>query len=371
MVRDLEPRRRAGLHLSAGRAQPGRSSQVTADVEGLTVPRGDYQPVPLTVVRTDYAGPIALTLAGAPPGVTLTPSEIPAGVDAIVCKLAAAADAPLGVYSPRILARPAGQADAPRSSVRTRPLIDRQLVNVDLIPYALREDQRRLPPSLTDRLAAAGDAAGPVHGGTAREAGDAGPLPARRLSHRDHAGGRFRRADHVHAPAAASSATSKNCGRVCTPNSQQATPAQPKIVGSVHSRILANLGKTRIDVEGVGVFKGRRVALTRTFDLDLRTAFAVSCRTGGRGAGAGRDGQGASAGEPRADVRRRRAGAPVENPRRGAPESVVIPHGQPSVEVELKAAPDAAPTKKGVQLSATGLVDKFEEEQPAARSTWR
>ncbi len=52
--------------------------QVLAEVEGLTVPRGAYQPVPLTVTRSDYAGPISLTLVGAPPGVTLTPNEIPA-----------------------------------------------------------------------------------------------------------------------------------------------------------------------------------------------------------------------------------------------------------------------------------------------------
>ena len=64
--------------------------QVSADVEGLTVPHGDYQPVPLIVTRTDYAGKIALTLSGAPPGVTLTPSEIDAGVNAVVCKLARA-----------------------------------------------------------------------------------------------------------------------------------------------------------------------------------------------------------------------------------------------------------------------------------------
>ena len=43
--------------------------------------------------------------------------------------------------------------EAPATPVRTRPLIDRQRVNVDLIPYALREDQRRLPPALTDRFA--------------------------------------------------------------------------------------------------------------------------------------------------------------------------------------------------------------------------
>ena len=32
--------------------------------------------------------------------------------------------------------------------VHTQPLIDRQIINVDLIPYGLREDQRRLPPGI-------------------------------------------------------------------------------------------------------------------------------------------------------------------------------------------------------------------------------
>ena len=36
---------------------------------------------------------------------------------------------------------------------RTRPLIDKKLLNVDFIPIALREDQTRLPPALADRFA--------------------------------------------------------------------------------------------------------------------------------------------------------------------------------------------------------------------------
>ena len=55
---------------------------VVANVEGLTVPRETFQIVPLTVTRNGHAGPIALTLTGAPPGVTLTPSEVPEGVAA-------------------------------------------------------------------------------------------------------------------------------------------------------------------------------------------------------------------------------------------------------------------------------------------------
>src|SRR5206468_7220176 len=89
----------------------------------------------------------------APPGVTLTPNEIDAGVNAVVCNLSAAPAAPIGLHTLQILARPAAIEGAAPTPVRTLPLIDRQIVNVDLIPHALREDQRRLPPALTDRFA--------------------------------------------------------------------------------------------------------------------------------------------------------------------------------------------------------------------------
>jgi len=334
----------------------------TADVEGLTVPRDSYQPVPLTVVRTDYAGPVALTLTGAPPGVSLTPNEVPAGVDAIVCKLAAAADAPVGVYSVRLFAQPAGQADAPRILVRTRPLIDRQRVNVDLIPYALREDQRRLPPSLTDRLALQVTPPPPFtmelpeklvtlaryqHADfpivTTRADGFDGPITF--AAHGGQLGDKEELRSHIYA------------------EFPRASTTLPKIMGTLYSRNLATVAKARIDVEGVAVFRGRRVALTRTFDLDLRTAFAVSAEPATVSLLPGGT----------AKVRLLANRVPTFDgevtvqlskvPGVTAPESVVIPHGQAAVEVELRAAADAAPNKVQVQLSANGVVEKYEEEQ--------
>ena len=85
---------------------------------------------------------------------------------------------PLGLHSPSILAQ-AG-ADAPRVVVRTRPLVDRQLLNVDLIPYLLRDNQRRPPPSVSDRLAPLVTEACAVHGRIGRTDGHAAPLPAGR-----------------------------------------------------------------------------------------------------------------------------------------------------------------------------------------------
>ena len=143
----------------------------------------------------------------------------------------------------------------------------------------------------------------------------------------------------------------------------QATPAQPKVVGGVTSRNLAAVAKARIDVQGVAVVQGRRIALTRTFDLDLRTAFNVTAEPAAVALLPGES----------AKVRLLANRVPTFDgdvtvqlskvPGVSMPESVVIPHGQAAVEVELKAAADAAPNKYAVQLSATGVVDKFEEEQ--------
>src|SRR5262249_14687553 len=111
------------------------------------------QPIPLSVSRGGYAGPITLTLDGTPAGVTLTPSEIPAGANAVVCKLSATPGTPLGLHTVQILAQPTDSPAAPKTVVCTRPLIDRQLLTPALIPYSLREDQRHLPPSVADRFA--------------------------------------------------------------------------------------------------------------------------------------------------------------------------------------------------------------------------
>src|SRR5207244_1236733 len=80
------------------------------------------------------------------------PTEIDAGVKEVVCKLVADTSTPIGLATLQIVAR-APEQPTMEVPVRTRPLIDRQIINVDLIPHALREDQRRLPPALTDRFA--------------------------------------------------------------------------------------------------------------------------------------------------------------------------------------------------------------------------
>ncbi|TXT35523.1 MAG: hypothetical protein FD138_1320 [Planctomycetota bacterium] len=132
----------------------GPQFQLLAEAADVTVPQGTYQPLALKVTRTEFKGEIQLELRGAPPGVTLQPNVIPADSVEFVGQIIAAPSAAEGLFTLQVVgtAMVAG-SPALQAVAKTRPMIDRQLKNVDLIPYALREDQRHLPPSLTERIA--------------------------------------------------------------------------------------------------------------------------------------------------------------------------------------------------------------------------
>jgi hypothetical protein len=337
---------------------------VVAEVEGLTVPRDGYQPVALTVARTNYAGPVPLSLDGAPAGVTLTPNEIPAGAAALVCKLSAGATTPLGLHSLRILAR-AG-ADAPKVVVRTRPLVDRQLLNVDLIPYSLREDQRRLPPSVGDRLALLVTEAAPFTVELAeptvtlpRYQQAAIPLVLTRKSGFDAP---------ITFTARGGQLADKNEGRTRVyAEFAVAKAGDAKVSGSVHSRILTNLGKTRIEVLASAATADRTITLIRTFELEIRTAFTVEVPQAPLKLAPG------DSAKVRLTVHRVKTFAgPVALTLETAaglefPSMVVVLRGESGVEVEVKASKDAAPGRRGIQFQATADVDGFEEEQRGTR----
>jgi hypothetical protein len=330
--------------------------QVTAEVEGLTLPRGDYQTVPLTVTRSDYAGKVALTLVGAPPGMTLTPSEIDAGVNSIVCKLAAAPDALLGIHTLQILAHiPVADASGSSVVVMTRPLIDRQIVNVDLIPHALREDQRRLPPSLTDRFAVQVTPPAPF----------TIDLPEPQVT--------LGRYQHVEFPMAvtrtegfAGPITYSAKGGQIAPKEEGRTRVYAEFAdgkGSIHSKILTNIAKHRVDVTAVGVDGGRRVALTRTFELDIRSAFVVTTEPALLKLEPG------AAAKFRLKAERLKSfegDVTVQlSPTLGVelPTMVVIPRGQAGVDIDIKIDAGRTPGRQNINLNASAVVNGFEEEQ--------
>ncbi|MSQ95782.1 MAG: hypothetical protein EXR98_14670 [Gemmataceae bacterium] len=329
--------------------------QVTADIDALTVPHGDYQPIPLTLARSDYAGKITLSLVGAPPGVTLSPSEIEEGVNSVVCKLTAAQDAPMGIHTLQILAQVAvANASGSGNLVRTRPLIDKQIINVDLIPHALREDQRRLPPALTDRFALQ---ITPPSFFTFEL-----PQPLAIL-------GRYQ---HVEFPIALTRTKGFEAPIVYTAKGGQLAAKEEgrtrvyaefaKDKGSIHSKILTNLSKHRVDVTAIGVQGGRQMALTRTFDLDVRSAFTVSAEPAILKLEPG------ETSKVRLNTERLKSfdgDVTVQlSPVLGLvlPAAVVIPRGQTGVDVEIKVPADRTPGRQSINLNIAAVVNGFEEE---------
>jgi len=377
--------------------------QATAEAEGLTLPRGTYQPLPLTFVRETptSVGKITLELIGAP-GVTLTPNVIEEGVNSVVCKLYATADAPLGIHTFQILGRPHltalngrqlgmsswqlggmipgnsfGLFPATQSLlhamtvqqlapvlVRTQPLIDRQIVNVDLIPYGLREDQRRLPPALTDRFALQITEPAPF----TLEL----PEPLVTL-------GRYQHVEFpivtTRVPGFTGPITFSARGGQIAPKEEGRTRVyaelpmakadNPRITGSIHSKILTNLSKHRVDLTAVGTLEnsGRRVSLTRTFELDVRSAYTVAAEPALTKLEPG------SSAKVRLTAERMKSfdGEVVvelsPSPGLNLPEKIVIPKGQSGVDLDVQAAPDCTPGRRGINLNMSAVVSGFEEEQ--------
>lgn len=334
---------------------------ITAEVEGLTVPQGNYQVVPLIVNRGAAKGDIRLSLQGAPTGVKLTPDVIPDGASALVCKLEAGASAPLGVHTLQIVA----ECGADKFLVRTRPLIDKKFQNVDLIPIALREDQTRLPPALADRFAVqitppapftfelpeakvtlSRYQTAPVPCAVTRAAGFDGPIAFAAV------GGQL---------------ADKEEGRTRVyAEFPDSTANKSAVSGVVVSKILSNIGTTRIEVTATATHEKRRIALVRTFELNLTYAYTITSDAPKVALLPG------ERGTVRIGVARRPGfdGAVTLhlNPLPGleAPETVTIPKGETSAEFAVRALPSAEARKQNWQLTATADVSGFEEELRAA-----
>ncbi len=331
---------------------------VTAEVEALTVPQGNYQIVPLTITRNGNKGPITLSLDGAPKGLKLTPDTISETENAIVCKIEADSTTPVSVHTIQII----GECEGEKFLVRTRPLIDKRYQNVDLIPIALREDQTRLPPALTDRFAVQITPPAPfafelTEQTVALPRYQTAPIPitTTRIAGFD---------GPITFTATGGQLANKNEGRTRVyAEFPDATTKQPNVSGVVVSKILSNLSKARIDVTATGTHQGRRVTLTRTFELELGYAYKLTSDTPKVALLPGE-----SAKVRYVVDRVKTFDGPVvlhlnNVPGLEAPDVVTIPKGQTSVEFDVKATPDAQARKQNWQLTATADVSGFEEEQ--------
>ncbi len=334
---------------------------VTAEVEGLTIPQGNSQTLPLTVVRNGSTGPIRLSFLGPSMGLRIMPDTIPEGAVERVCTIDADHMADIGVRTFQLV----GTCDGERFLVRTRPLIDKRTQNVDLIPISLREDQTRLPPSLADRFAVQVTPRSPfgvtlTHEEIKLPRYQSAPVRVFTTRDPDFKG-------PITFTATGGQLADKNEGRTRVyAEFPDATAKQQTSDGVVVSKILSNIGKARIDVTATGTHEGRRITLNRSFPLDLTYAYAVRSDTPKV---AFLPGESAKVRYAVDRVKTFDGAVTLHlNPMQGldAPEMVTIPKGQSSVEVEVKATADAQPRKQNWQFTATADVSGFEEEMRAA-----
>lgn len=332
-----------------------------ADITDLTVPQGSYQVLPIKVTRTEFNGEIQLELRGAPQGLRIEPAIIPAGATEFVGQVIAEAATPEGIYTLEVTGTGTLESGGKIQAIaRTRPLIDRQLKNVDLIPYALREDQRLLPPSLHEQVALMVVPPVPF---TAEV-----PETVLTLT-------RFQTADFpivtTRQPGFASPITfTVKGGQIGDEKEERnqvyarfipGTPERLTATGTFFNRINTQLLKYRVDLTASAMVGDRRVNLVRAFTLDVRSAFKPTYEPELPTATPG--------GTARVKIVANRvptydgAVSFTIGPQFGFafPSTVEIPAGQPFVEFDVKVDPKLNPGRHGIRVEAAGFVGKYEE----------
>ncbi|MFM9959879.1 MAG: PPC domain-containing protein [Planctomycetaceae bacterium] len=359
----------------------GPQFQLLAEAADLTVPQGTYQPLSLKVTRTEFNGEIHLELRGAPAGVTLEPNVIPAGATEFVGRIMVAPTTPDGLFTLQVLGtavptvaevaklqtgsgtdvgKPEPQSLATLATAKTRPLVDRQLKNVDLIPYALREDQRHLPPSLTNQIALMIAPPPPFDVEL--------PETLIRLT-------RYQTAEFPIVTTRVSDFASPitfavTGGQIGVEREERnqlyarfapATVDRQTTSGTFFNRILTNLAKHRVDLTATAEVNGHRVNLIRTFTLEVQSAFKPTIEPE------------LLTTEPGGSVKFKLLANRVATfdgpvtftfgPQSGFtfPETITIPKGAESVEVELKADPKLNPGRHNLRQQVAGFVGKYEE----------
>lgn len=339
----------------------GPQFQLVSAVADLTVPQNGYQALPINVTRTEYPGPIELSLAGAPAGVTLEPNTLADRVSEVCCLLRVPESVATGLYTLQVVGR-AQVNETPISAVaKTQPMIDRQLVNVDLIRYALRENQRLLPPSLTETISLQVTPPAPFTFEILES-----PVTLARYQGADIPIATTRSVEltgPIVFSARGGPVGAKSQLRIQVyaeiPN---ATDQHPNVTGRIFARNLAQVAKSRIDVDAMAEFQGRKITLSRALQLDLKTAFEVTPDPAQVALEPGQTTR------IKLNVQRLKTFAGsvtvTPSPVNGLelPETIVIPANQTSGELELCVPADMKPTRLNIRLTSNGLVEKFQEE---------
>ena len=334
---------------------------LSSGITRVALPQGTRQPLPLSLNQVALAGDVAFRLKGAPEGITMKIKEVKQGTREIDNYLLCDASTEPGVYTIQVEA--VSKANAKITALAaTRPLIDRRPVGRGPHgePFELREDQRRLPPTLTERIAVVVLPTSPfdfelasplvtlpryqtakVNVKTTRIAGFENPI-------RFVARGGELDQNNLRKP------------RVRL-HIGEATVGNPMTTGTLESYVNTAAQRQRVILTGTTVYQGRELSLTRTFDIDIVVAF--------RPGPAQKKVSVAAGSSVRVAVRPNRL-APFDGPVmlslgqvKGLelPGTVVVPKGAKEVEVEVKAAAGLKPGTYKVSLSGIARVERFQE----------
>ncbi len=336
--------------------------RLVADASGLAIARGSHQPLPLSVTRTDFSGPVMLELRGAPPGMALRTAIIREGEADLDDTITVADTVPEGLYSVQVVARTRADGRERVTLATTLPLIDRLPSGRGPHgePFELREDQRRLPPTLTDRIAILVTPPSPY----------TFELPDRLVVVPRYLEATFRlettRAAGFDAPI-----TFVARGGTLDPLNLQkprvvaevpvATRDRTTVAGVLRSGVNSELRKHRVTVTAHAIDEGRSVDLTRTFELETRVSYEPSAEPPRPEIPAGKSAMVA--------IRANRIppfnGPITIRPSGGAgwvlPPVVEIPAGVDHVELKVLVPPGTRPGVYRVALPGSARVAKFDE----------
>lgn len=345
-------------------AEPKPKLTLTADVSRLTVPQKSWQPIPIKVTRERLNGLVELELIGAPLGISLQPSTIPADTVETVCRLVATGDAPQGISTLEIVGRwksEDGMSNA-EAIVSVHPMIDRQQIDKDRRYYSLRDNQLRLPPSLTSRFALMITPPAPFSVEPATE--------SIVLTKYQTASFGITTQRDVAADFDAPIVFRATGGQIGVEEQERdnvfahipdATISRPNVEGIFYTRINTRYEKARVDLSATTEFGGHEVTLFRTFDLDLRSAFKPTFELA--------SGPVEPGGVAKFKVLANRTSTydgevtivPSQNSGLQIPEKIVIPAGQPFVELEIPIPTDRRPGRINIRCESTGNVGRYEE----------
>jgi hypothetical protein len=121
-IRDLENRGGLGFPYRIVVEPLFPDFQILASESQVSIPRGGTAAVGVTIVRKGYSGPITVTVADPPAGLTVRPGTIAAGQNAGVLSVSAAPDANFPAAAIKLVAQGQG-VTGPFERLATRPVV--------------------------------------------------------------------------------------------------------------------------------------------------------------------------------------------------------------------------------------------------------